>query len=97
MLILKENSEKIRQALTDAGIKPCVCTTFKNNVWLDYTGATSTMVHGLGCYGDDVGTTSIQEELDRVVKENKNIIYCKDVTDFINKIKEFENGRSNKE
>ena len=54
------------------------------------------MVHGLGCYGDDVGTTSIQEELDRVVKENKNIVYCKDVTDFINKIKESENGRSNK-
>lgn len=98
ILVLKENSPEIIQAIKDSGIKVCGCVKFKNSVWLDYSGVTPNVVHAVGYYDEElVGTKSVEEELNRFVGENKDIVYCKDVNEFISKIKEIENGRSNKE
>jgi hypothetical protein len=97
-LVLKENSPEIVQAIKDSGITVCGCVKFKNSVWLDYSGVTPNVVHAVGYYDEElVGTKSVEEELNRFVGENKDIVYCKDVNEFISKIKEIENGRSNKE
>lgn len=98
ILVLKENTPEIIQAIKDSGIKVCGCVKFKNSVWLDYSGVTPNVIHAVGYYDEElVGTKSVEEELNRFVGENKDIVYCKDVNEFISKIKEIENGRSNKE
>lgn len=98
MLVLKENSPEIIQAIKDSGIRVCGCVKFKNSVWLDYSGITPNVVHAVGYYDEElVGTKSVEDELNRFISENKDIVYCKDVNEFISKIKEIENGRSNKE
>lgn len=97
MLVLKENSPEIIQAIKDSGIRVCGCVKFKDSVWLDYSGITPNVVHAVGYYDEELGTKSVEEELNRFISENKDIVYCKDVDEFINKIKEIENGRSNKE
>lgn len=96
ILVLKENSPEIIQAIKDSGIEVCECVKFKNSVWLDYSGAAINIVHGVGYYDEEFGTKSVEEELNRFISENKDIVYCKNVDEFINKIKEIENGRSNK-
>lgn len=85
ILVLKDNSPEIRDKIKTSGITVCPCAEFKNSVWLDYSGING--VHGVGYYSEDVGTKSIQEELDRFVAENKDIIFCQDVDDFILRIK----------
>lgn len=84
-LVLKNNSPEIIDKIKTSGIMVCKCAEFKNSVWLDYSGING--VHGVGYYDEEVGTKSVQDELDRFVAENKDIVYCKNVKQFINKIK----------
>ena len=86
-IILKSNNPEVREKIRTSGIKLCKCTEFKDSVWLDYHPGCTDSVHGVGYYGDEMGTKSVQEELDRFVSECKYPIYCKDVDDFIAKIK----------
>lgn len=88
--ILKENSEEIRRRIVQNGIHICACTTFKNAVWLDYSTVVANCVHGIGYFGEEVGTRSVEEELARFLAECRNPIFCKDVDEFIRLIKEFE-------
>lgn len=90
ILVLKDNSPEIRDRIKISGIEVCCCAEFKDSVWLDYSGVNG--VHGIGYYDEEVGTKSIQEELDRFVTENKDIVYCENVEQFINKIKDYENN-----
>lgn len=85
ILVLKDNSPEIRDKIKTSGIEVCHCAEFKNSVWLDYSGVNG--VHGVGYYNEEVGTKSVQEELNRFVTENKDIIFCQDVNEFIDKIK----------
>ena len=85
ILVLKDNSPEIRDKIRTSGIRVCRCAYFKDSVWLEYSGING--VHGVGYYDEEVGTKSVQEELDRFVAENKDIVYCKDVDEFITKIK----------
>jgi hypothetical protein len=87
-IILKQNSEEIRERVEDAGIELCICTTFKDACWLDYHVGLTTSVHGVGYYGDDMGTDSQEEELARFLTEVKDPYYCKDVEEFVQKILE---------
>lgn len=84
ILVLKDNSPEIRDKIRTSGIEVCRCAYFKDSVWLEYSGING--VHGVGYYDEEVGTKSIQEELDRFVAENKDIVYCKDVDEFIYRI-----------
>lgn len=86
-IVLKQNNKDIREAINATGIVLCDCTKFVNAVWLTYTGIT-TDVHGLG-YSDEVdGNRSVNEVIKRFQAENKDIVYCKDVKEFIETIKQ---------
>ena len=88
--ILKNNSEEIRKKITDAGISVCFCASFDDADWLDFSTAVNNGVHGVGY--PDVGMTK-EETLALYKHEVKNPVWCKDVDEFINLIKEFENGK----
>jgi len=89
-IVLQDNSWGIRKAISHSGIKLCGCTEFNGAVWLTYTGATD-MVHGLG-YSDEVdGNRSVDDEIKRFKSENKDVVYCQDVNEFINQIKKKQN------
>lgn len=86
-LILKENNKEIRQALKSNNIKVCVCTTFKNALWLDYNGSVTNLVHGVG-YCDETCPAPPEQVLKCFVNECNNPKFCKDVKEFITNIKE---------
>lgn len=91
-LILKENNAEIRKAITDSGINCCPCCTFEGASWLDYKYSITDKVHGVGYWYDG---SSSKEEIERFVKECKEPYYCKDVNEFINKIKEQQQNGKN--
>lgn len=88
--ILKNNSEEIRKKITDSGIRVCICASFKDACWLDYSTVVANGVHGIGYFGEEVEIHSVEEELARFIAECKNPTFCKDVDEFISLIKEFE-------
>lgn len=88
--ILKNNSEEIRRKIADAGISVCFCASFVDADWLDFSTAVNNGVHGVGFPFD--GMTK-EETLALYQHEVKNPIWCNDVDEFINFIKEFENGK----
>ena len=94
-LILKDNSKDIISKLKEAGINCCVCCTF-NAPWLDFNFGVTNLVHGVGYHDEDEGTTS-EQELERFVAECKDPYYCKDVEEFITKIKEQQKPLTKKE
>ena len=85
--ILKENSESIRKKITDAGIRVCICASFVDADWLDYSTVVDNGVHGNGYPYE--GMTK-EETRAMFLHEVKNPIWCKDVEEFIRLIKEFE-------
>ena len=86
--ILKENTEEIRNKIEQSGIDVCVCCKFIDACWLDYSTNVSNGVHGVGYWGEDNFTHSQQEELDLYLSEVQDPIWCKDVDEFIERIKE---------
>ena len=92
--LLKKNSEDIRNAIREEGIDVCVCSGFNGAVWLDFTPGCTDSVHGIGYPFE--GMTS-EETISFTVHEwkqnNVEIIECKDVHEFIQKIKEYLNGK----
>ena len=88
--ILKENSESIRKKITDAGIRVCICASFVDADWLDYSTVVANGVHGNGYPYE--GMTK-EETRALFLHEVKNPIWCKDVEEFIRLIKEFEDGK----
>lgn len=86
-LILKENNPQIREKLLAAGIECCECCEFKAP-WLNYNRAITPLVHSVGYPSDAEDTTTEEQRLDCYVKECKDPYYCKDIEEFINKIKE---------
>ena len=88
-LILKENSGQIRDKIKQSGIRVCCCAEFKDSVWLDYSGING--VHGVGYYDEEyTGTNSVESELGRFLAECKDPVFCKDVDEFITKIKKYD-------
>lgn len=87
-LVLKENSPEIREEIKKAGIELCKCAEFENAVWLDFTNHNG--VHGVGYSDETEGNLSVEQELTRFQEEVKDIVYCKDVNEFITKIKNYE-------
>jgi len=88
-IILKQNTEAIRDRIEEAGIPLCLCAKYKDACWLDYHVGITPLVHGVGYYDEDLdGVKSQEEELARYVREVKDPYYCKDVEEFIEKILE---------
>jgi hypothetical protein len=89
-LILKEHTLETVKKLIDAGIPCCTCVDYTEAPWLDYNHSITKYVHSVGYPDNDEGTTS-EQELKRFVDECKDPYYCKDVEEFITKIKEQRN------
>ena len=85
-IVLKENSEAIRQTIMDAGIDVCSCANFIDADWLDYHPGITLSVHGLGYPYE--GMTK-EETMAMFLYEHKDddIVWCKDVKEFIETIK----------
>ena len=82
-LVLKENSEEIRQKIRDAGIDMCWCACHVDADWLDFDLDSPNGVHGNG-YAYE-GMTKEQTRA-MFLDEDEPILYCKDVDEFINEI-----------
>lgn len=95
-LVLKENSPEIIKILSSNNIECCSCCAFEGAVWLTYEDSITHIVHGEG-YTDELFPCTQQEVLNRFVAEAKNIYYCKDVNEFIEKIKKQQNERQSTE
>jgi len=85
-LVLKDNSPEIREKIRQAGINVCSCAEHKDSVWLDFTGING--VHGVGYSDETDGNLTVEQELARFQAEVKDIVYCKDVNEFIETIKQ---------
>lgn len=92
--VLKDNSEEIRQKIISAGIDVCICASFVDSCWLDYSTVVHNGVHGLGYYSEEVGTYSQEEAIALFLSECENLVECKDVDEFISLIKDFETKRN---
>lgn len=87
-LVLKENSPEIREKIRQAGINVCSCAEYKDSVWLDFMGING--VHGVGYSDETEGNLTVEQALARFQADVKDIVYCKDVNEFITKIKNYE-------
>lgn len=85
---LKDNNEIIRQKIKDAGIDVCICTEFDDACWLDYSTEVDNGVHGVGYFGEEIGAKSQQEVLDMFLSQCHDLVECKNVEEFIEKIKQ---------
>lgn len=85
-LVLKENSEAIREKIRSAGIHVCVCSNFYDADWLDYH-TTVGSVHGNGYPYE--GMTK-EETRALFLHEVKNPVFFDNVEQFIEAILEFE-------
>ena len=84
---LRQNTKEIRDKIAQSGIDVCVCAAFKDACWLDYSTIVGNGVHGVGYYGAEMGTNSRKEALDMFLAEAHDLVECKDVDEFISKIK----------
>lgn len=83
-LVLKENSEEIRNKIRDAGIDVCWCACHVDADWLDFGVNIQNGVHGNG-----YAYEGMTKEQTRAVflDEDEPILWCKDVDEFIKEIK----------
>lgn len=92
--ILRDNSEEIRQKIRSAGISVCICAEFVDACWLDYSTRVKNGVHGVGYWSEYVGVKSQKAALDLFLCELKNPVWCSSVDEFIELIKDFEDGKT---
>lgn len=68
---IRKNTPELRKKLEELGYRICSCATWPNSVWLDtFIHGKETSVHGIG-YDIYMEKTSIEEECQRFVEENK--------------------------
>lgn len=55
IVFIKENSPEIREKLKDAGFSVCICASFEDSIWLDYSpeGNFQFDIHGIGYDSED--------------------------------------------
>lgn len=95
-ILLKDNSKAIRKKIFDAGIKVCICASFDKACWLDYHTKLTHTVHGVGYY-DGFEFKTQKEACDRFMAEEMNIRVCKDVDEFIEAIKNCDDGNEDEQ
>ena len=97
VILLRQNSQEIRDAIKASGIDVCVCAYFADSVWLNYYPTVGS-VHGIGYPYE--GMTN-EQTLSFIEYEwgqyNTKVIECKDVQEFINEIKKSRDNESKKD
>ena len=70
---IKNNTEQLRNKLSDLGWKICLCCGFKESMWLR-TLPQNSSIHGIGYYDE---ASSVEEELNRFLNsKEENCIDC---------------------
>ena len=84
-IILKDNNVEIRRKIVDAGIKLCPCAEFVDSDWLDYNPGITEFVHGVGSPYEGMTKEDTRAQF---LFELKDPVWCENVDEFIDKIKE---------
>ena len=93
VIVLKQNSREIREKISDAGIDVCHCAGFFDAVWLDFYPSVGN-VHGLGYpYEGMTKEQTIEFIQYDWNKCGTDVIYCKDVDEFITQILKYKDGK----
>ena len=93
VIILRQNSQEIRDAIKASGIDVCICANFVDSVWLDYYPTVGS-VHGSGYPYEGMTSEQTLAFIEYEWKQyNTKVIECKDVQEFINEIKKSEYGK----
>ena len=88
VILLKQNSPEIRQKIRDAGLDLCHCAEFVDSDWLDFYPSVGS-VHGSGYPFEGMTKEETRSLIKHEWKEhNFDVIDCKDVEEFIQKVKE---------
>lgn len=88
VILLRQNTAAIRKAIKRAGIKMCVCCTFKKSCWLDYYAELGD-VHGVGYPFEGMTSEATLAMVEYEWKKyNTEVVECKNVGEFIENIKE---------
>lgn len=86
VILLRQNSKEIRDAIRASGIDVCACAEFAGSVWLDYHPTVGN-VHGIGYpYEGMTSEQTIAFVEYEWKKYNMKVVECKDVQEFINEI-----------
>jgi hypothetical protein len=96
VILLRQNSQEIRDAIKASGIDVCICANFVDSIWLDYC-TTIGSVHGIGYPYEDMTSEQTLAFIEYEWKQyNTKVIECKDVQEFINEIKKSRDNESKK-
>ena len=89
-ILLKQNNKVIIDKLKASDIRVCICAEFNESVWIHYSTLTNS-VHGIGypieCYPDATPDEMCKYYLG---ESTCDIIECKDIDEFINQIKKYQ-------
>lgn len=97
VILLRQNSQEIRDAIKASGIDVCICANFIDSVWLDYY-PTFGSVHGIGCPYEGMTSEQTLSFIEYEWKQyDTKVIECKDVQEFINEIKKSRDNESKKD
>lgn len=93
VILLRQNSQEIRDAIKASGIDVCICANFVDSVWLDYYPTVGS-VHGIGYPYEGMTSEQTISFIEYEWKQyDTKVIECKDVQEFIDKI--FKSGYGN--
>ena len=97
VILLRQNSQEIRDAIKASGIDVCICANFVDSVWLDYNQTVGS-VHGIGYPYEGMTSEQTISFIEYEWKQyNTKVIECKDVQEFINEIKKSRDNESKKD
>ena len=97
VILLRQNSQEISDAIKASGIDVCICANFIDSVWLYYYQTVGS-VHGIGYPYEDMTSEQTLAFIEYEWKQyDTKVIECKDVQEFINEIKKSRNNESKKD
>ena len=87
VILLRQNSQEISDAIKASGIDVCICANFVDSVWLYYYPTVGS-VHGIGYHYEDMTSEQTLAFIEYEWKQyDTKVIECNDVQEFINEIK----------
>ena len=97
VILLRQNSKEIINAIKDSGIDVCICANFVDSVWLYYYPTVGS-VHGIGYPYDDMTSEQTLALIEYEWKQyDTKVIEGKDVQENIKERKKSMNNESKKD
>ena len=97
VILLRQTSQEISDAIKASGIYVCICANFVDSVWLYYYPTVGS-IHGIGYPSEAMTSEQTLAFIEYEWKQyDTKVIECKDVQEFINEIKKSMNNESKKD